>query len=97
MNIIENIYKNPVVLYGVAGLFAGNLLGGSQKERTSQAVLYGALGAAVGWFVTKGNEQKQRAQINKVIAIESAETASNAAEAAAAATDGFGFVHLGRP
>ena len=45
MNIIENIYKNPVVLYGVAGLFAGNLLGGSQKERTSQAVLYGALGA----------------------------------------------------
>jgi hypothetical protein len=96
MNILENIHKNPTVLYGIAGLFAGNLLGGSQKERTSQAVLYGALGAAIGWFVTKGNEQKARAQVSTVVAIESAETAAKAADAAAAATDGFGLVHFGR-
>ena len=96
MNIMEQLKRNPVLLYGIAGVFAGNLLGGSKKSRASQAVVYGSLGAAIGWFVNKGNQQQQKADISKVIAIESAATAEQAATVAADATDGFGVVYLGR-
>ena len=72
MNIMEQLKGNPTLLYGIAGVFAGNLLGGTKKSRTSQAVVYGALGAAIGWFVNKGNQQQRQAEISKVIAIESA-------------------------
>jgi hypothetical protein len=96
MNIMEQLKANPVLLYGIAGVFAGNLLGGTKKSRTGQAVVYGALGAAIGWFVNKGNQQQQQAEISKVIAIESAQTAAEAADAADSATDGFGVAYFGR-
>tara|TARA_R110000824_G_scaffold45842_3_gene132352 strand:+ start:286 stop:693 length:408 start_codon:yes stop_codon:yes gene_type:complete len=96
MNVFEKLQQNPVMLYGAAGLLAGNLLGGSQKERTGQAVLYGALGAAVGWFVTKGREQASSAEVSEAEAMNEAQIADKAAMVANA-LNGWGGPAGSRP
>jgi hypothetical protein len=96
MNVFEQLQRNPVMLYGAAGLLAGNLLGGSQKARTGQAVLYGALGAAVGWFVSKGREQASSAEAIEAVALDEAQIADKAA-LVANELNGWGAARGGRP
>ncbi len=81
MNPLDKFSDNAVLGFGFLGAFAGQLLGGSAKERTNQIVLYGAIGAAAGYFFNRSKEQRTKA----VIAATAAQT--KAVEAVALANE----------
>ena len=81
MNPLDKIADNAVLGFGFLGAFAGQLLGGSAKERTNQIVLYGALGAAAGYFFNQSRQQRTKA----IVAASAANT--KAAEAVILATE----------
>ena len=88
MNPLDRLSDNAVIGFGFLGAFAGQLLGGSAKERTNQIVLYGALGAAAGYFFNKSKEQRAKAVITagaaQSKAIEALSLASEAKKIASA-------------
>lgn len=81
MNPLDRLSQNAVFGFGFLGAFAGQLLGGTAKERTNQIVLYGALGAAAGYFFNQSQKQRTKA----IVAASAANT--KAAEAVVLATE----------
>ena len=68
MTVFEQLTKNPVFSFAALGALAGSMLGGSRKAQANQAVLYGSLGAAAGYFFDKSKKERAKAQAQAVMA-----------------------------